>query len=115
VQDDAQTMAGTATDSGYASMGMSQTKDAAEQDDNQTVFTDNQDLDIADDMRRKLSSALSNEILQRLQAIPGGMEGKIPVRTELVSLLKEFSIRLRSTATLPQQTDATVFVRHYRQ
>jgi hypothetical protein len=39
-------MAGTATDSGYASMGMSQTKDAAEQDDNQTVFTDNQDLDI---------------------------------------------------------------------
>jgi hypothetical protein len=54
-------MAGTATDSGYASMGMSQTKDAAEQDDNQTVFTDNQDLDIADDMRRKLSSALSND------------------------------------------------------
>jgi hypothetical protein len=94
---------------------MCRTKDAAKEDENQTVFTDNQDLDIGDDVKEKLLSALPNETLQRLQATPGGIKGKIPARAELASLLKDFSIRLRSTAIFSQQTSVAVFVRHYRQ
>jgi hypothetical protein len=109
---------GPATDSGYASVGRSQETNRDErgedEDDNETVFTDNQDLDIAEDVKQKLCLALSSDITQHLHPILSNWDDNRSLRKSLADLLKDFSVRLRHTANLGDQKDATVFVRHYR-
>jgi hypothetical protein len=114
-------LTGPTSDSGYASLGqvhgMKEDNAGEREDDTQTIRTDNQELNIEQDVKEKLGSAFSNETLQRLQDILGNWSGKTrerPMTTVLADSLREFSIRLRSMANLGEQKDATVFVRHYR-
>ena len=97
---------GATSDSGYASLGQAHgiQGDNYEdcEDETQTVFTDNQELHIEEDVEEKLASAISNEILQRLQDVLGAWSETArewPMTTALADSLKEFSIRLRSNAT----------------
>jgi hypothetical protein len=104
-----------ATDSGYASIGRSQeARKDEEQDDAKTMFTDNQDLEIPDDVKEKLISAFSGELTLRLQGTLGRVGDRAAVWNTLADLLKEFSIRLRISASADEQKKAVTFVRHYR-
>jgi hypothetical protein len=107
---------GANTDSGYASLSTERDREKYDgvDDDNETVLTDNQHLDIADDVKEKLASAFSNEIFRHLHSLLGGIDGKKTITRQLLVLLKEFSISLRHTANHGQERDAMVFIRHHR-
>ncbi|KAH8588848.1 hypothetical protein B0O99DRAFT_638138 [Bisporella sp. PMI_857] len=94
------TVLGANTDSGYASLSIEhdQEKYDGADDDNKRVLTDNQHLDIADDVKQKLASAFSNEIFRHLHSLPGGVGGKKTITRQLMVLLTEFSISLHHTA-----------------
>jgi len=108
----------TQTDSGYASMGRKQAIDtnsiSEDWDDSQTVFTDNQDLDIEEEAKQRLSLAISNDLIGHIKSSIQENEYR-PIRGPLAESLKEFAEKLRQSASPGQQKDATVFVRHYRQ
>jgi hypothetical protein len=107
---------GPATDSGYASAGRGpdDPKDEADQDDTRTVFTDNQEIEVPEDVKEKLATAFSTELIRRLQEVLSNCNDSLMIRNALGEFLKEFSIRSRRTASAGQQKDATTFVRHYR-
>jgi hypothetical protein len=94
------TVLGANTDSGYASLSIEhdQEKYDGADDDNKRVLTDNQHLDIADDVKQKLASAFSKEIFRHLHSLPGGVGGKKTITRQLMVLLTEFSISLHHTA-----------------
>jgi len=105
----------SATDSGYASVGRSQeARKDEDQDDARTVFTDNQDLEIPEDIKENLISAFSGELMLRLQRSLGRVGGRAAVWNTLADLLKEFSVRLGNSASAGEQKKAVTFVRHYR-
>ncbi|KAH6677360.1 hypothetical protein B0J14DRAFT_636069 [Halenospora varia] len=103
-----------ATDSGYASLGNGQSTQNKKEDDAQTVFTDNQELDVPGDVKKKLSTAFTGELLQNIRDVLSACYIEKEIRNALAEILKEFSIRCRKTASSKQQKDATTFVRHYR-
>jgi hypothetical protein len=106
---------GPATDSGYASMGRSEeSRKADEEDDARTVFTDNQELDVPEDVKERLVAAFSGELIQQLQEFLGEAGDRIAIRNALGEFLKEYSLRLRVSACAGEQKHATTFVRHYR-
>lgn len=103
------------TDSGYASMGRAaEPAEEDEQDDIQTVFTDNQELNVPNDAKEKLAMAFAAELTRDLQATLAGKVDQIGIENSLGSILKEFSIRCRGSARAGEQREATTFVRHYR-
>jgi hypothetical protein len=106
-----------ATDSGYASLGrIQEAKETDEEfDDIRTVYTDNQELDVPDDVKEKLTSDFSSELIGNLQDVLGSRNRRLLSRKAMAEFLKEFSIRLRRSACPGQQKNATAFVRHYRQ
>jgi hypothetical protein len=103
------------TDSGYKSMGYRQNinKDE-EQDDTQTVITDNQELNVPKDVKEKLALAFSSELVRGLGGALGNWNDQETLRDALGDILKEFAIRCGRSACAGQQKDATTFVRHYR-
>lgn len=108
---------GPATDSGYASVGMSQEKSMGEQDDGdtQTIRSDDQELEIQEDLKSKLTAAFAEELCQSLQSVLYQRTSFKHVDQEILAeLLKEFAIKLRYIAQHGQQQDATVFVRQQR-
>jgi hypothetical protein len=110
------TVLGANTDSGYASLSIERDRERYDgvDDDNETILTDNQHLDIADDVKENIASAFSNEIFRHLHSLLGGIDGKKIITRQLLVLLKEFSISLRHTANQGQERDAMVFIRHHR-
>lgn len=104
-----------ASDSGYASLGNGQNTQNEKEDDAQTVFTDNKELDVPGDVKEKLSTAFTGELLQNIREVLSACYIEKEIRNGLAEILKEFSIRCRRTASSKQQNDATTFVRHYRQ
>ena len=105
-----------ATDSGYASMGgIPDPNKNDDQDDNRTVCTDNQELDVPENVKEKLATAFSCELIRNLQTtILEERANKTNMRKSIGEILREFSIRCRRGACAGQQRDATTFVRHYR-
>jgi hypothetical protein len=105
-----------ATDSGYASMGgIPDPNEDDDQDDNRTVCTDNQELDVPENVKEKLATAFSCEVIRGLQTtVSKEWTSKTDLRNSLVEILREYSIRCRRGAGAGQQRDATTFVRHYR-
>ncbi|CZR60568.1 uncharacterized protein PAC_10464 [Phialocephala subalpina] len=105
---------GPGGDSRCDSMGFTQGLSNNDREDTQKVYTDNQKLDIEDEVKEKLASTFSFEMVQNFHEIWGKWDGKIPTANAVADLLKEFSIKLHSVAKPGQQKDASVFVRHYR-
>jgi hypothetical protein len=106
---------GPFSDSGYASMGLNQDVNAEDVgDETRTVCTDGQELNIEDEVKRKLVDAFSRETIQHLHSTLVKLDSKGLNMKPVVELLKEFSIRLQFSAKLGQQKDTAVFVRHCR-
>jgi len=106
---------GPFSDSGYASMGLNQVLNAEDVgDETRTVCTDGQELDIEDEVKRKLVDAFARETIQHLHSTLVKLDSKGLNMQPMVELLKEFSIRLQFSAKLGQQKDTAVFVRHCR-
>ncbi|TVY48628.1 hypothetical protein LOCC1_G003111 [Lachnellula occidentalis] len=104
-----------ATDSGYASMGREhEAKKEEAQDDSQTVYTDNQELNVPEDVKEKLAVAFSRELVRELHGAMGDWNDQKELRDALEKILKEFAIRCGRNAHAGQQKDAATFIRHYR-
>ena len=104
-----------ATDSGYASMGRSEDVGIDDdQDGTRTVATDNEELDVPEDVKERLIAAFSGELIKQLQEFLGEANDRITIRHTLAEFLKEYTIRLRMIANAGEQKSATTFVRHYR-
>ena len=106
---------GPFSDSGYASMGLNQavnTEDVG--DETRTICTDGQELNIEDEVKRKLVDAFSRETIQHLHSTLVKLDSNGLNMKPIVELLKEFSIRLQFSAKPGQQKDTAVFVRHCR-
>ena len=110
------TIGAPSTDSGYASMGRSERTDKDEdQDDTRTVCTDNQELNVPEDLKGKLVAAFSGDLIRQVQGVLGKRGTKTTFQNALGGFLKDFSLRLSLGACAGQQKQATTFVRHYRQ
>ncbi|KAG0645247.1 hypothetical protein D0Z07_8888 [Hyphodiscus hymeniophilus] len=106
---------GPATDSGYASHGRSEyTSKNDDEDDTRTVFTDNQELDITDDVKERLVAAFSRGLVEKLGTFLSTESDRSTIRNLLDEFLKEYSLRLGINACAGEQKRATTFVRHYR-
>ncbi|TVY32542.1 hypothetical protein LSUB1_G007997 [Lachnellula subtilissima] len=104
-----------ATDSGYASMGWEHEANKDEdQDDSQTMYTDNQELNVPEDVKEKLSAAFSRELIRELSGALGNRNDQKELRDALEEILREFAIRCQGNAHSRQERDAATFVRHYR-
>ncbi|KAE9374285.1 hypothetical protein N431DRAFT_556628 [Stipitochalara longipes BDJ] len=104
-----------ATDSGYASMGRwENAKKDDDQEDARTVYTDNQDLQVPENVKEKLISTFSNELMRQLQVVVHNIKDGGLTWNTLAELLKEFSLRLSISACTSEQKKAITFIRHFR-
>ncbi|KAN0096736.1 hypothetical protein V8E51_015541 [Hyaloscypha variabilis] len=104
-----------ATDSGYGSTGSAvHAKKDDEQDDARTVLTDNQDLDVPDDVKEKLIGAFSGELIRQIQGSWSYRNDRTLMWNTCAKLLKEFSLRLGINVSSAEQKKAVTFIRHFR-
>jgi hypothetical protein len=89
-------------------------KNKEEQDDGRTVFTDNQDLEVPKDVKEKLILAFSSELMRQIYGLLDNVNDRVLAWNILADLLKEFSLRLGTSACAGEQKKAVTFVRHYR-
>ncbi|RFU26150.1 hypothetical protein B7463_g10188, partial [Scytalidium lignicola] len=111
------------TDSGYASAGIGHEKTRVEEDeDAKTIITNFQELDIQEDLKKKLTATFAEELCRSLETAIRQHPYSSDVTQEsdsnsnelVAQLLKEFSMKLRYTAHNGQQQDAVVFIRQQR-
>ncbi|KAE8442926.1 hypothetical protein EG329_002530 [Mollisiaceae sp. DMI_Dod_QoI] len=84
-------------------------------EDSQTIFTDNQSLQLPDDARAHLVNVFAGDILNVVTGLPVFYDDSVArIGDALPGLLKEFAQELSQSARPGVQKDAVTFVRHYR-
>ncbi|KAH6712444.1 hypothetical protein BKA61DRAFT_736846 [Leptodontidium sp. MPI-SDFR-AT-0119] len=105
------------TDSGYQSSGFNQNLKLigkGEDNDAETIMTDNRDLYLVQEVKYKLAAAFSKELSQNLESL---LHRYAPTKIQqetLLEVLRDFSIRISHSAKHGLEERAASFVRQQR-
>ncbi len=107
---------GLSTNTGYASMGKCQSDNQeCEEDDICTIMSENEELYMPQEPKETLVTALADALYHDIGPLSRLSHAVPTIFRSLPALLKEFTIRLRHTASGKMHTEAISFVRQNRQ